>query len=83
MSPNFKMQFLLKLKSKYDKCEPVLSTIGHIREQWCIQSLSDTSIPVWVPNLGAHIKRELMQNSINSFIISSMQMRLHVLRHLI
>ena len=54
--------------------------IAHI--QWRIQRLSDTGIPVWAPKLGAQIKGELMQNNISHLIISSSQMRQHVLRHL-
>ena len=50
--------------------------------QWHTQSISDAGISVWAPKLGAQIKGELMQN--NSYlIISSTQMRLHVLIHLI
>ena len=51
--------------------------------QWCIQRLSDAGIPVWVPKLSAQIKGELMENNISHLIMSSMQMRLHVFRHLI
>ena len=43
----------------------------------------DTGIPVWAPKLGVQIKGELMQNNITHLIISLMQMRQHVLRHLI
>ena len=50
--------------------------------QWHIQSLSNASIPVWATKVGAQIKVELMQNNICHLIISSMQMRLHVVRHL-
>ena len=49
--------------------------------QWQIQRLSDVGIPVWAPKLGAQIKGERMQNN-NSHLISSTQMRLHVLRYL-
>ena len=52
------------------------------RFQWHTQSLSDADIPVWGPKLGSQIKGELMQNN-NHLIISSTQMRLHVLRHFI
>ena len=49
--------------------------------QWRIQGLSDAGMPVWVSKLGAQIKGELMQS--NSYlIISSTQVRLHVLKHL-
>ena len=51
--------------------------------QWRLQSLSDATIPVWVPKLGAQIKGEVMQNKIGHLIIFSMQMSLHILRHLI
>ena len=50
--------------------------------QWHIQSLSNAGIPVWATKVGAQIKVELMQNNICHLIISSMQMRLHVVRHL-
>ena len=50
--------------------------------QWCIQRLSDVDILVWAPKLCAQIKEKLMQNN-NYIIISLMQMRLHLLRHLI
>ena len=50
--------------------------LGHI------QRLSDDSIPVWEPKLGAQIKGELMRNNISHFTISLTQMRLLVLRHL-
>ena len=55
-----------------------LSCISH---QWRIQNLSDTGILVWAPKLGAQVKVELMENYI-SYLISSTQMGLHVLRHL-
>ena len=48
-----------------------------------IQRLPDASIPVWASKLCAQIKEKLMQNNINYLIISSMQMRLHLLRYLI
>ena len=62
----------------------ILAHLAHISPppQWCIQGLSDAGIPVWVPKLGAQIKEELMQRNIINLIISSTQMRLHVLRHL-
>ena len=47
-----------------------------------IQNLSDASIRVWAPKLGAQIKRELMQNNVSHLMISSTQMGQHVLRHL-
>ena len=51
-------------------------------QQGHIQRLSDDSIPVWEPKLGAQIKGELMRNNISHFTISLTQMRLLVLRHL-
>ena len=51
--------------------------------QWRIRRLSDTSIPVWAPKLGVHIKGELIQSNISHLIISLTQIRLHVLRHVI
>ena len=50
-------------------------------KQWCIQWLSNPSIPVWVPKLAAQIKVELMKSN-SHLTISSKQMCLHVLRHL-
>ena len=52
-------------------------------DQWRIQSLSDAGIPAWAPKLSAQIKGELMQNNISYLIMSSTQMRLHILWHLI
>ena len=48
-----------------------------------MQWLSDTGTPNRGPKLGAQIKEELMQNNISHLIISSTQMRLHVLGYLI
>ena len=52
---------------------------------YCVGGLgaSDAGIQVWVLKLGAQIKGELMQNNISHLIISSTQLRLHVLGHLI
>ena len=52
-------------------------------DQWRIQSVSDAGIPAWAPKLSAQIKGELMQNNISYLIMSSTQMRLHILWHLI
>ena len=48
-----------------------------------MQWLSDAGTPNRAPKLGAQIKEELMQSNISRLIISSTQMRLHVLGHLI
>ena len=55
---------------------------GNPEYQWRIQNLSDAGIPVCAPKPGAQIKWELMQKNISHLMISSTQMRLHVLRHL-
>ena len=47
-----------------------------------MQWLSDAGTPNRAPKLDAQIKEELMQNNISHLIISSTQMRLHVLGHL-
>ena len=52
-------------------------------QQLRIQRLSDASILVWVAKLGAQVKKVLMQNNISHLIISSTQMHLRVLKHLI
>lgn len=60
-----------------------LTRVQFLEGQRHTQNLYDAGIPVWPPKLGAQIKGELMQNNITHLIVSSMQMRQHVLRHLI